>query len=369
MAETSESRNAPLDLLRLFAALAVVGFHYFFRGAAGGQPMMDVVYPTIAPIAIFGYLGVNLFFLISGYVIALSAESRTALDFGLARFVRIYPGFLICMSISFLVLLAAGMSSMPVNPSQFFANLAIFAPAFGQPFVDGVYWSIVIELIFYGWIALAIVTGVFSAFRLEFIAAMLVVSAVNEAFIGGGALRTIFVTEFAPLFALGMLAQFIQARGASVETGILALAAFILSFAHLTITRDWMSAHYGMALTNHELVAANMVILLLFVAGLASSPLIKSTAVITAIGGLTYPLYLLHQNIGYVLIPSMADIAGPTAAALFVTASMIVVSWLIWLKIERPLQHLFKRFAATVVASALSVPYLVPMLRPSRSSK
>ncbi|RUU08840.1 acyltransferase, partial [Mesorhizobium sp. M7A.T.Ca.TU.009.01.3.2] len=60
---------ATLDLLRLAAALAVVFFHYFFRGAAA-EGYLAQGYPLAAPFALYGYLGVNLFFLISGFVIA-----------------------------------------------------------------------------------------------------------------------------------------------------------------------------------------------------------------------------------------------------------------------------------------------------------
>ena len=85
-------RITTLDLLRLVAALAVVGFHYFFRGAAA-DGYLNVAYPSVATVAIYGYLGVNLFFLISGFVIAWSAEGRSWQAFAVARFARLYPGF------------------------------------------------------------------------------------------------------------------------------------------------------------------------------------------------------------------------------------------------------------------------------------
>ncbi|TGS97991.1 acyltransferase, partial [Mesorhizobium sp. M8A.F.Ca.ET.213.01.1.1] len=47
---------ATLDLLRLAAALAVVFFHYFFRGPAAGD-LADGSFADVAPIAIYGYLG------------------------------------------------------------------------------------------------------------------------------------------------------------------------------------------------------------------------------------------------------------------------------------------------------------------------
>ena len=87
-AAQDKSHLATLDLLRLVAALSVVLFHYFFRGAADGIHLAEG-YPEVAGYALYGYLGVNLFFLISGFVIAWSAEGRAWEQFALARFVRL----------------------------------------------------------------------------------------------------------------------------------------------------------------------------------------------------------------------------------------------------------------------------------------
>ena len=55
VSKTETARLASLDLLRLVAALAVVLFHYLFRGAIAGD--LDVGYAAAAPFAIYGYLG------------------------------------------------------------------------------------------------------------------------------------------------------------------------------------------------------------------------------------------------------------------------------------------------------------------------
>lgn len=83
------ARVGVLDELRLLAALAVVLFHFGFRGRT-----LEVTEMSLTAwewLLKYGYLGVQMFFVISGFVIAYSAEGRTPIQFGIARFARIYP--------------------------------------------------------------------------------------------------------------------------------------------------------------------------------------------------------------------------------------------------------------------------------------
>jgi peptidoglycan/LPS O-acetylase OafA/YrhL len=328
---------ASLDLLRLVAALSVLAFHYLFRGAAP-EPFLDTGYPEAAPYAIFGYLGVNLFFLISGFVIAWSAEGRSWREFAVARFARLYPGYLVCMSASFLVLLMANDPRLPATAAGYLANLSMFAPALRHPFMDGVYWSIVLEIVFYAWIALLLMTGLFRRWRLPIIAAWLLIAAANELVLKSGAVRMALLTEYAPFFAGGMLAQYMVAKGRSAEAAILALAAFLLSCNTLTVTRDWMQTHYGASLSLTQLLGANLVIHALFAGAVLLRRKIVPTGVIVLLGGLTYPLYLLHQNIGYLALDALAPQLDRWSALTLVTSAIVAAAWLICRFVETPVR-------------------------------
>ncbi|MBA89857.1 MAG: acyltransferase [Phyllobacteriaceae bacterium] len=329
-------RMGSLDLLRLASALAVVAFHYLFRGAQGDAPLLDTAYPAAEAVAIFGYLGLNLFFLISGYVIAWSADGRSFTGFAIARFSRLYPGFVACMSITFLVLTVAGDPRLPASAVQYVANFAMVAPAFGQPFMDGVYWTIVLELVFYFWVSVAILTGVFSNARLTVIALWLAVSMINEYWLGSGVLRMVLITEYAPFFAGGVLAHHVVSRGRNIEAVLLCAAAFLMALAHMKGMQGWMLAHYGKALSDGQLLAGGLALHTLFWTSIAMRGLIPAAPLVMMLGGLTYPLYLLHQNIGYVLINALAPHAGhalaPVAALLIVTA----LAWAVWRHVETP---------------------------------
>lgn len=326
---------ATLDLLRLVAALAVVGFHYFYRGAVG-EPVLSQPYPEAAPVAIYGYLGVNLFFLISGFVIAWSAEGRDWASFAVARFARLYPGFIACMTVTFLLMLWAASPHFPVSAKQYVANLIMFSPALGQDFMDGAYWSIVLEVVFYGWVAVALLCGVFDRLRLELVAGWLALCALNEFALGSGALRMVFLTEFGPLFAAGVLVQHMFAHGRSAAALLLLVAAFLLSSANMTVAQVWMQEHYGQSIPLANLVLANAAIHVLLVGAVLMRGWLRPGATVLALGGITYPLYLLHQHIGYVAIEALAPTLGRWTAAFAVAGAIGVVSLAIWRFVERP---------------------------------
>ncbi|MBN9071162.1 MAG: acyltransferase [Rhizobiales bacterium] len=331
----SIDRIASLDLLRLVAALAVVLFHYLFRGAAA-DGYLEAGYPAAAPYAIYGYLGVNLFFLISGFVIAWSAEGRSWQAFALARFARLYPGFLVCMAASWAVLAVAGHPAFPVTGGQLAANAFIFSTALGRRFVDGVYWSIVLEIIFYGWVTLAILAGVFTRFKLPLIAGWLFVCAANELWIGSHAARLLFVTEFGPFFASGMLVHHIFSKEKSSEALMMLATAFVLSCCTMLVGRDWMLGHYGVAVPIAGLIAANVIIYALLIGAVALHDRLPASGATLLIGGLTYPLYLLHQNAGYVAINGLRPSLGGVLAVLATIALMLLASWAVWRFVERP---------------------------------
>ncbi|MBM0255919.1 acyltransferase family protein [Micromonospora sp. 4G55] len=86
--QTPSSRLYVLDGLRLVAALLVVGFHFTVFAKPWGVPNGSAL-PGLAVATQFGWLGVYLFFLISGFVICMSAEGRSVAQFATARITRL----------------------------------------------------------------------------------------------------------------------------------------------------------------------------------------------------------------------------------------------------------------------------------------
>ncbi len=82
-----------LDGLRLVAALMVVSYHYIARGDAWSARAPHGFPLPIYRAGEYGFLGVELFFLISGFVIGISSIDRGVGDFFIARVVRLAVGW------------------------------------------------------------------------------------------------------------------------------------------------------------------------------------------------------------------------------------------------------------------------------------
>jgi peptidoglycan/LPS O-acetylase OafA/YrhL len=156
-ADTSH-RFYEIDLLRFLAALSVVFFHYGFRGYAADN-MTTMPYLWAAPFTKYGYLGVHLFFIISGFVILMTASSESARAFMVSRIVRLYPAFWVCCTITFLAILFLGGTRYSASWRQYTINMTMLNNMFGVESIDGVYWSLFVEIKFYCLVLLALLMG------------------------------------------------------------------------------------------------------------------------------------------------------------------------------------------------------------------
>jgi len=137
-----------VDLLRFLAALSVVFFHYCFRGYAADE-MTTMPLNQFASPSKYGYLGVDLFFIISGFVILMSATSGSAKRFIVSRMVRLYPAFWACCTVTFLFTLIIGGERYGATINQYIVNMSMLSDFVGVKAIDGAYWSLFVEMKFY----------------------------------------------------------------------------------------------------------------------------------------------------------------------------------------------------------------------------
>jgi peptidoglycan/LPS O-acetylase OafA/YrhL len=328
-------RVPALDLLRLVAVLGVVLFHYGFRGPAEFGTS-DVAVAGLSSFARYGYLGVPIFFIISGFVIAYSAEGRTATEFAIARIARIYPGFVFCMTLTFVVTLAFGAPHFTTNAAQWAANLIVAAPALHQPYMDSAYWSLVVEVTFYAWVTVLIAAGLFPRRIDAIVLVWLWISIVNEMTIDAAWIEKIFLADYSGFLATGLLIyELYRGRRDAVLMCLLAssIGAAVFQAIH---NLAWLRDHTGTAFDNRVVAAICLASIAAILLATRIRRLFLPAGAVIALGGMTYPLYLLHQQLGYVVFLR----TGPTANPVLLVGSIVVgvglLSWVVWRHVERP---------------------------------
>ena len=90
-----------LDLARIVAALAVVFFHWCFLFGVEDASTRYRPWPEFSAWSKYGHLGVQLFFMISGFLVLQSAYSKNTATFLRARAIRLYPAFIACCVLSY----------------------------------------------------------------------------------------------------------------------------------------------------------------------------------------------------------------------------------------------------------------------------
>ena len=144
-----------VDGLRGVAILAVLLFHAYFRWS-DTTPWTEN--GTMSIVGEYGWLGVQLFFTISGFVIFMSLERCTVgVDFLRKRWLRLFPAMLLASVLIFATapLLsnrpAGDVSSIDIVPGLLFVEPAWLTKALGTSVfsLDGAFWSIYAEVKFY----------------------------------------------------------------------------------------------------------------------------------------------------------------------------------------------------------------------------
>ena len=141
MNNTANGRLKELDTLRGVAALSVCLFHKRF------SPNIRLFNTNVIK---YGVTGVDLFFIISGFVIFMSlTKIKSAQEFWIARFFRLYPSYWVSISIALLTFYIFKVPHISYSPKSLFGNLLMLQPVFRSQYLVDAYWTLYVELCFY----------------------------------------------------------------------------------------------------------------------------------------------------------------------------------------------------------------------------
>lgn len=315
-----------LDGLRAVAALMVLGYHYTTRYDA------TVVHVRPLPIDLpFAHLGVELFFVISGFVILMTLDrARLPADFVVSRFARLFPTYWFAVLLTGFALRIAEMPGYERSLVDIAINLTMVQDWIGVPSIDGAYWSLGVELLFYAWMLLLWRSGALAQ-PVPTVAAICAASlAVHLARDAGlpvpSALRMLVLAEWAPWFAIGMALYAHRERGLSAASTVALLAFATVAVAAAAAPGERVfeaAAAVGAAAVVHLAAGGRL-------APLGLRPLV-------ALGLASYPLYLLHQALGFWAISRLQHAGVPAFVSVAVVAAAAIAAALVVHRaIERP---------------------------------
>ncbi len=286
---TLSGRLVEVDALRGIAAMAVVLFHLTTRF---GEVFPQQARPAVA--LPYGHLGVNLFFIVSGFVIFMTLEkTRRPMDFVVSRFSRLYPVYWASVSLTFVITHWLGLPGFLVSLQSAIGNLLMFHGLFRIPHVDGVYWTLEVELLFYCGMLALFWAGQLGRIHQALLALLLLrlIYFAFERFLGIDLPWTIFrllILKYIAWFALGICVYLWTshpARGERLKVLLTSSAAI----ATLAVVDSLGTGLLALVLGGFVFLAASGRLAVL------------RTPVLVWLGAISYPLYLVHENIGWSL--------------------------------------------------------------------
>ena len=363
-----------LDLVRFAAALMVVFFHLSWK-----LPTPDLSFAA-------GWIGVEVFFVISGFVIMGSASGAAVSQFVQKRFARLYPAAIACAVINIAVLIPFADTAIrygltvSATPAAFIASLLLIK----GPFLVGALWTLPIEIGFYALIALLIWRGWIG--RPVMIAAALIlwsslyivpfclsqydVVSFTVRSLGYGLLN-LTMLRHGCFFGVGILFWAMARSACGFRTRALLWLGIALCVLEILARAIELRGLYGHTVDSVWLSVSALGTFLACMLGIRLLSRLNDTLrpgpaarkLMRYLGLMTYPLYLMHEGVGGVtsglLLASGWDQRFALLAGLGMT---LAASWLVVAALEPWLAPRLTALVQRIIArSGTAKPALIPV--------
>lgn len=339
-------RFKTVDGLRGIAALAVVFFHL---NAALVRTYGDWAPAWIQTLFAHGYLGVDVFFVISGFVIAYSIRNAVPSlgflgRFGLRRSIRLDPPYwaAIFLEIGAIWLgLRLGLADAPLpSTPQVVSHFVYLQNLLGYGDIVDIFWTLCFEIQFYLGLVL-----------------LLLLHRKLEQQVGPRPARVLGTAALASLFLISVAARY-GVFGVHLHPGF-ALIRWFQFFLGVCVFRvvvgrnSWrlliapalviVAAVLAQGQQWYQLLPIGVAGLLLWAYRRDQMTVTLSNRFIQFLGAISYSFYLFHATIGWRLIRALGMWLGPAVPrplllVLFIAAVgiCILVAWIAWMVLERP---------------------------------
>ncbi|RLU86905.1 acyltransferase [Streptomyces griseocarneus] len=330
--QQSAPRLYVLDGLRIVAALMVVMFHYVALRGGWGRDAREI-FPNAHAVAQYGWTGVEVFFLISGFVICMSTWGRTLGDFVVSRASRIYPAYWVAVLVTAAVVSLWPQVRQVQNWDVVLTNLTMLQTGMGVWDVDGVYWTLFIELKFYVLFAIVVATGV-TYRKCVLFSGIWIVASLTAMSTDNKILQMWAMPLYAPYFVAGIAFYLMyRFKPTGLLWGIVGMS-LLLALHHVPRRVADNSTHTVSTWPASLIIVVAFVLMGLIAVGAFDR--IQWRWLSTA-GALTYPVYLIHQYIGMTVIYALRDRIPAHVLVPGLVVVMLGAAWLLHKYVERPL--------------------------------
>lgn len=314
------NRIQTLDSLRGIAALVVILFHYTYRFPEAYSKNFDPGFSLR-----YGHYGVQLFFIISGFVIYMTVERcKTVGEFAYRRWSRLFPTYWICLCITLVSLHFLGPQNRVQPLGVVATNFTMLQTFLNRPHVDTAYWSLEQELLFYVLIGLVAWRKALPYMMWVCLAWMGLTVALWFVPLSDYK-RTLLNSEYSMLFTAGMYFYQWFKGDSSRRTFAMIGLSYLVALGEAVRVARAESAVRAVAESPVNVCLVITLCYVVFVGFVTGRLEWLNNRILLFLGAISYPLYLIHQNLGYGILTSLEK-AGHTGGIWLVLPLAISVA-------------------------------------------
>lgn len=334
-------KNKRIEVLRGILVLMIVFFHYTYRFSE----IYNIETIDFFSLKYWGTIGVGCFFIITGYfLLPKTFESYSCKKFIFKKISRLYPAYILCMTLTFISVQIWGLEGRETNFFDYLLNVIMLNGFINTKYVDGAHWYLTYLLIFY--IILGIVLK-YTKNSKVYLTVWLIVKDIMK-------VLTIIFHDLSPLYML--------IGGNYVEYIIIGIAL-----------KEFLKKYSDEKESFNKLIKKQFIYIILIVVSILQIGVLENIPVMIGIilficlfvywgilkkddkqiskhnflyfiGGISYIIYLIHQNIGYQMLLGIFNATGDISLIYIVIVAIIIISisFILECFFEKPIQNFLK---------------------------
>ena len=326
----NRKRNLQIEGLRGISILIILIYHLI-------DQYQQIYLETSVPwMDMWGTLGTTAFLMISAYFLIDLKNNEISLSRAISIFLkkilRLWPCYAICITITFMVSYILSLPGRTVTFVDYILNLFMVNRFLGAPYVDGAHWYLSVLL------SVSIIILIFRILKIQHICGTYIIWLLVELLIDKfSPFRNMYILggPFVGVICTGIALKNVMALISSDyddyknKAVIKWFGVFLISVFCTYVSRGWICAI--------ELLAITVVFGLCV---LQRIPILAKPFFVF-IGMISYPLYLIHQNIGFMIEIKLSELIGLWNysigfVAVFVT---IILGIVLFYLVEQPIQN------------------------------